>query len=169
MTKEVCRETNEIETVEVMEEAEAAVTPKIRTAANKPTLKRKLSDINDIEEAMWLQRQQIELLTEIRDLLRCVAVGIKTVFYWNKCIKLINEICWTCQRQKYKLLIMRNSSLPSNLVPSHMADYCAGHCQQSLPQKYLRCQPALVRELSNGGRSYAKHSTRRPPRSTSPD
>ena len=75
MTKEVCRETNEIETVEVMEEAEAAVTPKIRTAANKPTLKRKLSDINDIEEAMWLQRQQIELLTEIRDLLRCVAVG----------------------------------------------------------------------------------------------
>ena len=75
MAEEVCLEMKEDEAMEeVMEEA--AVTPKIPSAANKPSLKRKSNDTNEIKEAMSLQRQQVKLLTEICDLLRCIVVGL---------------------------------------------------------------------------------------------
>ena len=75
MTEEIYPEMNEDEAVEEGTE-EAAVTPKIPSAANKPSLKRKLNDTNEIKEAVSLQRRQVELLTEMHDLLRCVVVGL---------------------------------------------------------------------------------------------
>ena len=59
---------------------------------------------------------------------------------------------------KYKLFVMKNSSLPSELVPSHTVDYWADCHQQSLPLRYLQCQPPPVQELSNGEHSCAERS-----------
>ena len=54
MTEEVCPEMNESEAVEEGT-AKAAVTLKIPSAANKPSLKHKLNNTNEIKEAMSLK------------------------------------------------------------------------------------------------------------------